>query len=129
MPVILIVIGVASGLAAGLFGIGGGVIVVPALALLAGFSQESAVGTSLAVLLPPVGLAAVIQYYRQGNVDLRAALWVAAGMFLGAWLGSVFSLRAGEYRMKIGFGLFMVILGLWTMATASKGLPGHGRLM
>jgi uncharacterized membrane protein YfcA len=124
-----IVIGVFSGLASGLFGIGGGVLVVPALAFMAGFSQEKAVGTSLAVLLPPVGLAAVLQYWRQGDVDLKGALWVAAGLFVGAWLGALLSLRAGEARMKVAFGIFLVVLGLWMVATASKGVPTHPRVM
>jgi len=129
MTAMFIVIGVFSGLASGLFGIGGGVLVVPALAFMAGFSQEKAVGTSLAVLLPPVGLAAVLQYWRQGDVDLKGALWVAAGLFVGAWLGALLSLRAGEARMKVAFGIFLVVLGLWMVATASKGVPTHPRVM
>lgn len=129
MPVLFIVIGILSGLASGLFGIGGGVIVVPALAYLAGFSQERAVGTSLAVLLPPVGLAAVLQYWRHGDVDIKGAIWVAVGMFLGAWVGAVFSLQAGDARMKIGFGLFLVVLGLWILATAAKSPRVFGPMM
>jgi uncharacterized protein len=122
MPLLFIAIGVLGGVASGLFGIGGGVLVVPALALLAGFSQEQAVGTSLAVLLPPIGLAAVIQYYRQGSVDLRAAIWVAAGMFLGAWLGAMLAIRAGESRMKLAFGVFMIALGVWITVAGAKGI-------
>src|SRR6185295_5410711 len=65
----LVLIGLVSGLASGVFGIGGGVLIVPGLIYLAGFTQHRATGTSLAVLLPPVGLAATIEYYRHGNVD------------------------------------------------------------
>ena len=122
MILLFIVIGVLGGVASGLFGIGGGVIIVPALALLAGFSQEMAVGTSLAVLLPPIGLAAVVQYYRHGSVDLRGALWVAAGMFFGAWLGAMLAIRAGESRMKLAFGIFMIALGVWITMAGARGV-------
>lgn len=119
---IFIAIGICSGLASGMFGIGGGVLVVPALVLLAGFSQEMAVGTSLAILLPPVGIAAVLQYYHQGKVNLPGALWAALGLFLGAWLGAIFALRAGETRMKLAFGIFMIALGIWLTVSAVKGV-------
>jgi hypothetical protein len=69
----------------GLFGIGGGVIIVPALIYLAGFDQHLATGTSLAVLLPPVGFGAAIEYYRQGHVDLKAAIVIAVALFVCAW--------------------------------------------
>src|SRR5207237_9073586 len=68
----LIAIGISAGFLSGLFGIGGGVIVVPALIYAAGFTQHKATGTSLAILLPPVGLAATLEYYRNGNVGIRA---------------------------------------------------------
>ena len=79
---ILIAIGLLGGLAAGSFGIGGGILLVPALAYLAGFTQHKATGTSLAVLLPPVGLAAAWEYYRHGNVDVSAAIVLAACLFV-----------------------------------------------
>jgi uncharacterized membrane protein YfcA len=122
MWLVFIAVGLVSGLASGMFGIGGGVIVVPALVLLAGFSQEMAVGTSLAILLPPVGIAAVLQYYHQGKVNMPGALWSALGLFLGAWLGAIFALRAGESRMKLAFGIFMIALGIWLTISAVKGI-------
>jgi uncharacterized membrane protein YfcA len=70
---VLVVIGLLGGFAAGLFGVGGGIVIVPALIYWAGFTQHKATGTSLAVLLPPIGLAAALEYYRHGNVDVRAA--------------------------------------------------------
>jgi len=85
---ILVVIGLLGGLAAGLFGVGGGIVIVPALIYWAGFTQHKATGTSLAVLLPPIGLAAALEYYRHGNVDVRAAIILAAMMMLGAWAGA-----------------------------------------
>ena len=108
---LLILIGGVSGIASGLFGIGGGVLIVPALVYLAGFSQHGATGTSLAVLLPPIGLAAVIEYYRHGNVDLRAALIIAVAVFVGGWVGAVIANRMSGPSLRLAFGAFLVCLG------------------
>ena len=78
-----IVIGFLSGIAAGFFGIGGGVLIVPMLIYWAGFNQHRATGTSLAVLLPPIGIAAVLEYWRNGNVDIRTAIYIAVAMMIG----------------------------------------------
>ncbi len=80
---LLLLIGLFSGVASGFFGIDGGILTVPGLVYFAGFSQQAATGTSLAILLPPVGLAAVIEYYRHGNVDLKSAFIVAIALFAG----------------------------------------------
>jgi uncharacterized membrane protein YfcA len=109
---ILVGVGAVSGFAAGIFGIGGGVLIVPGLIYLAGFTQHRATGTSLAVLLPPVGLAATIEYYRHGNVDLGAAFIVAALMFAGAWFGAVVAQRMSGPYLRLAFGLFVVALGV-----------------
>jgi uncharacterized membrane protein YfcA len=123
MTALFIFIGLAAGIAAGLFGIGGGVIVVPALAYLAGFSQVKAVGTSLAALLLPVGLLAVIEYYRHGHVDLKAGVLFAAGLVLGAWLGAWGAQRMGEAWLKVSFGVFIILVGVWIVVSTLKGLP------
>ena len=80
---IFLIIGLLGGISAGFFGIGGGIVIVPALIYWAGFSKHMATGTSIAVLLPPIGLAAAFEYYRHGNVNVRAAIILAAAMFLG----------------------------------------------
>ena len=80
--VLFLVIGLVGGIASGLFGVGGGIVIVPALIYWAGFTQHMATGTSLAVLLPPIGLAATIEYYRHDNVDFGAALIIAGSMFV-----------------------------------------------
>jgi uncharacterized membrane protein YfcA len=108
----LMLIGLASGLAAGIFGIGGGVLVVPGLIYLLGFYEHRATGTSLAVLLPPVGLAAMLEYYRHGDVDLRAAFIVAALMFMGSWGGAIAAERVSGPYLRLAFGLFIVVLGI-----------------
>ena len=118
----LLAIGMVSGVTAGLFGIGGGVIIVPALVYLVGFSQHGATGTSLAILLPPVGLGAVLEYYRHGNVDLRAALLVAAGLFVGAWLGAAVSNQMSGPYLRLSFGIFVVGLGCYLVFGALRRL-------
>lgn len=108
---LLLLIGFASGVASGLFGIGGGVLIVPGLVYLVGLSQHRATGTSLAVLLPPIGLAAVFEYYRHGNVDLRAAIVVAGALFVGAWVGAVYANQLSGPYLRLVFGVFIVVLG------------------
>ncbi len=120
---ILFSIGLASGIASGLFGIGGGVIIVPALIYLAGYSPHMAIGTSLAILLPPVGLAAVIEYYRHGHVDLKVALIVALGLFLGAWVSAYFANRISGPYLRLVFGVFVVCIGIYIVYGALRRLP------
>jgi uncharacterized membrane protein YfcA len=122
MVLIFLSVGLVAGIASGLFGLGGGVLIVPALTLLLGFNQELSVGTSLAVLLPPVGLAAVLEYYRHGNVNLKAALFIALGLFVGAWFGSLFAHKMGDAWLKLAFGVFVVCLGIGMILASLKGL-------
>ena len=101
-----------GGIASGLFGIGGGVVIVPALIYLAGFSQQKARGTSIAVLLPPIGLAATFAYYRNGNVDLKAAMILAAAMFVAAWGGAFLAGQTKGPHLSLIFGMFVTSLGV-----------------
>jgi len=117
-----VVIGIVGGIAAGLFGVGGGIVVVPALIYWAGFSQHMATGTSLAVLLPPIGLAATIEYYRHGNVDVRAAMILAATMFVGAWVGAWVANRMPGPQLRLLFGVFLSGLGIYLVYGACKRL-------
>ena len=119
---IFVIIGAVGGVAAGLFGVGGGVVIVPALIYWAGFSQHRATGTSLAVLLPPIGLAATIEYYRHGNVDLRAALILAVMMFVGAWVGAYFANQMKGPQLRLLFGVFLTGLGGYLVYGACKRL-------
>lgn len=117
---ILVLIGLAAGLGSGVFGIGGGVVIVPALVFLAGFSQHRATGTSLAVLLPPVGLAAVFEFARHGQVDFKAAIAIALAMFLGAYGGAFIANKTGDGQLKALFGVFLLGLSLYTLWGAWK---------
>lgn len=119
-PVLLLAIGLVAGLASGVFGIGGGVLIVPALVYLAGFSQHAATGTSLAILLPPVGLAAVLAYYRFGHVELRSALFVAVGLLVGAGIGALFANTIKGQSLRLLFGFFVIGLGVYQVFNALK---------
>ncbi len=118
----LVIIGIAAGISAGFFGIGGGIVIVPALIYGVGYSQHRAVGTSLAVLLPPVGLAATLEYYRRGNVDLRAALIIAVAMLLGGYAGAFVANRLSGPHLRLLFGLFVLGLGVSLIYGAAKRL-------
>ncbi|HPC46975.1 MAG TPA: sulfite exporter TauE/SafE family protein [Deltaproteobacteria bacterium] len=109
--VTLALIGVASGVLAGIFGIGGGIIIIPALVYLLGYSQHQATGTTLAVLLPPVGIAAFLEYYRHNNVNLRAAVVIAIGLVLGAWAGAYLANRMSGPALRLAFGIFITAMG------------------
>lgn len=111
-------IGVAAGLLSGLFGIGGGVMIVPALLLVGHMNIERAVGTSLASLLLPVGALGAWQYYRQGNVDMTAALLIALGLFVGAWLGAHLALKLSAQELQRAFAAFLIVVAihLWWSA-------------
>lgn len=85
---ILILLGLLTGVLCGLVGIGGGLVIVPALVYLFGFSQHMAQGTTIAMMIPPIGLLAAITYYKQGYVDIKTAIFIALGVFIGAYLGS-----------------------------------------
>ena len=110
--VLVLAIGLAAGILSGVFGIGGGVIIVPALIYMAGFRQHSATGTSLAVLLPPIGIGAMWEYYRHGNVDLRVAMIMAVAVFAGGWIGALVANRVSGPYLRLAFGLFVVVLGV-----------------
>jgi len=107
-----ILIGLIGGILSGLTGLGGGFIMVPLLVYLFGMSQHGAQGTSLAVLLPPLGLLAFLQYYRNGHVDVHVAVLVALGFFFGGYVGgSVAQLIPGPLLRK-GFAVVMALIAL-----------------
>jgi hypothetical protein len=119
---VFVIIGALGGVAAGLFGVGGGIVIVPALIYWAGFSQHAATGTSLAVLLPPIGLAAAFEYYRHGNVDVRAAVLLALGLFTGAWVGAYLANQLKGPHLRLAFGVFVTALGLYLVRGAFQRL-------
>jgi uncharacterized membrane protein YfcA len=104
---LLFLIGLAAGVLSGLVGVGGGIIVVPALVFFLGFSQQQAQGTSLGLLLLPVGILAVLNYYNKGNIDIRVVGIMAIAFLIGGWFGSKWALSIPEITVK---RIFAVVL-------------------
>lgn len=117
-PLRFVLIGLAAGVLSGLFGIGGGVVIVPALVFLARLSPEAATGTSLASLLLPVGALGALKYWQSGHVRVAAALWIAAGLALGAWGGASVALSLDPRQLQRAFAVFLVAVAvhLWVAA-------------
>lgn len=105
-------IGLAAGVLSGLFGIGGGVIVVPALLFLVGLTQREATGTSLAALLLPVGVLGVLTYSRVGAVKLPVAALLALGLLVGTFLGSKVALSLPEVSLRRGLAALLVLVAV-----------------
>ncbi|HEU4748454.1 MAG TPA: sulfite exporter TauE/SafE family protein [Gemmatimonadaceae bacterium] len=116
--IVFIAIGLAAGVLAGLFGIGGGIVIGPALILLRGFSPQLAVGTSLGALLLPVGALGAWEYYRRGNLNVTAALWIALGLLLGAWVGARLAQTMSGPALQKSFAVFLVLIAIrvWVKA-------------
>src|ERR1700740_3025684 len=109
MIFVILLLGLGVGVLVGLLGIGGGVVLVPAMVYLLGMDQHLAQGTSLFILLPPIGLGALREYWMQGQVDLRAGILCALGMLLGAYGGSLVALPLASRHLKGMFGCFVVL--------------------
>ncbi|MDF2884467.1 MAG: hypothetical protein K0R54_5034 [Clostridiaceae bacterium] len=110
--ILFIVIGSIAGILSGIFGIGGGVIIVPALIYLCGFSQLKAQGTSLAILLPPVGILAFIDYYKEGHVNLQAGILICIFLVIGSVFGAKISHSIPSSVLKKSFGILMILISL-----------------
>jgi len=109
---ILLVIGLAAGLLSGVAGVGGGVIVIPALIFALGMTQFEAQGTSLAMMIPPIGIMAAYNYYEKGFIDWKYALVLAFFFVIGSYFGSKFALGNSQGLIKKGFAIFIIIIGI-----------------
>jgi uncharacterized protein len=108
----LLLLGLIAGAVSSIVGIGGGVVIVPVLVFLFAFSQKMAQGTSLALLLPPIGLFAVMNYYKAGFVDLKVALVLGIAFLVGSYFGSKLALTLPENVLKKVFGFFLLAISL-----------------
>jgi uncharacterized protein len=109
---IYILIGLCAGVLAGLFGIGGGLVIIPALIYLMGFSQHQAQGTTLAILVPPIGLLAALRYYKEGYVNLPIALFICLGFFVGGYFGADIAQHISGPLLKKLFGAVFLLVSL-----------------
>jgi uncharacterized protein len=123
---LVLMLGLVAGVLVGLLGIGGGVILVPAMVYLLGYDQHLAQGTSLLILLPPIGLGALREYWRNGQVDLQAGICCAIGFLLGGYLGGIIAVPLSSRDLRGFFGFFLVLSAvfLWRKSRSNcKDIP------
>jgi len=107
-----LILGLSAGIFSGFLGLGGGAIVIPALVYLFGFSQRLAQGTTLAMMIPPIGLLAAIKYYSQGDVKINAAAFMCAGFLVGGLIGAQLVYKIPDLVLKKCFGAFLFLISL-----------------
>lgn len=112
MTWILIAIGFGAGILSGLFGIGGGILIVPALIFFMKMQPINATGTSLGALLLPVGALGAYEYYKKGHFNVSASLWIALGLFFGAYVGAKYAQNIPAFYLKRMFAVFLVAVAV-----------------
>ncbi len=117
----LLVLGLIAGMASGVIGIGGGILIIPALVYFFKFSQHQAQGTTLALMIPPIGILAAINYYNQGYVNTKAVILIALGFTVGGYLGSKFSVGISDGVLQRIFGVALIAIGAFIIFKAPKG--------
>jgi uncharacterized protein len=122
---IVLALGLIVGVLVGLLGIGGGVVLVPAMVYLLGYDQHLAQGTSLFILLPPIGLGALREYWRDGQVDLRAGIFCAIGFLLGGYVGGLIAVPLPSRDLRGIFGFFLILSAvlLWRKTQSTPKAP------
>ena len=110
--VLLIILGLAAGSFSGVIGLGGGVIIVPALVFLFGLSQHQAQGTTLALMVPPIGILAAYAYYQQGYVDIKIAALVCVGFLIGGWFGAKIAVHVSQTILQKIFAISLFLISL-----------------
>ncbi len=109
---VFLLLGAAAGIFSGIFGIGGGILIIPGLVLLAGMEQKTAQGTTLLMLLPPIGLFAAWEYFRRGEADWRVALWLCLGFLAGGYVGARWAGLLSAELLRRAFALLLIAMGL-----------------
>ncbi len=122
---ILVAIGVFAGILSGFVGVGGGVVIVPALVYILGLSQLEAQGTSLFVLLFPVGILAVMNYWKSGNINWQFGIVIALTFVIGGYVGSKLALRISPSLVKFIFGIIMAYVSFRMIMTGYQGLTNE----
>jgi uncharacterized protein len=119
---ILITIGLMAGIFGGMFGVGGAIVMIPAMVYFLGVDQHTAQGTSLAVMLPPIGLFAAYNYYRDGQVNIWYAAIIALAFMIGGYFGSKIALHLPEQLMKRIFAVFLILVALKLIFSREQGV-------
>lgn len=112
MILMLLIVGLAAGMLSGLVGVGGGIIIVPCLVLFLGFSQKMAQGTSLGILLLPIGILGAVQYYKQGYVDFKVVAIISVAFIFGSYFGSKIALSLSQENIKKVFAIVMMLVAV-----------------
>lgn len=119
----ILLLGFGVGILVGLMGVGGGIVLVPALVYLLGYSQHLAQGTSLLLQLPPIGIGALVFYWKEHRVDLRAGFVCAAGFLLGGYFGSGIALEIDKRNLQGLFGAFLMVAAILLFRQARTASP------
>lgn len=107
-----VALGLVAGVLSGMIGIGGGILIVPVLVYIFGFTQHTAQGTTLALMIPPIGILAVLEYYKSGNVDIKVAALICLGFVFGGLLGAKIALGIPDETLKKVFGVILLLISL-----------------
>ena len=118
--ILFILLGLIAGAVSGLVGIGGGIIIVPALVMLFGFTQKMAQGTTLALLVPPIGIFAALAYYKDGYVNLRVAGLIVLGFLVGSFLGARYVTRLSNVTVTRIFAVFLIAVAIRMLISAKS---------
>ena len=118
--IVLVIIGITAGILSGFIGIGGGIVIVPGLIYLVGLTQIQAQGTSLALMLPPIGILAFMHYYKAGNVDLKVAGIVAATFVVGGFFGAKLAHKLDQNIVRMVFGIIMLLISIKLIVSGLK---------
>ncbi len=121
MEPLILAIGLVAGVLSGLFGIGGGILIIPALIFFAKFPTKLALGTSLGAMLLPVGLLGAYTYYQAGNLNIKASVLISLGLFFGAWLGARLANTIPGATLQRMFAVFIVLMAIRLWVEAGKG--------
>ncbi|HEX5575950.1 MAG TPA: sulfite exporter TauE/SafE family protein [Gemmatimonadales bacterium] len=121
MVFVFLAIGVTAGVLSGLFGIGGGVLIIPSLIFFAKFHTKLAIGTSLGAMLLPVGLLGAYAYYQEGNVNVKASLLIGLGLFLGAYVGARLAQTISGTTLQRMFAVFILLMAIRLWVEAGRG--------
>ena len=111
-PFFYIVLGLVAGVFSGFLGLGGGTILIPAFVFILGFTQHKAQGTTLALMIPPIGLLAAWKYWTKGNVNIKVALFVCIGFFVGGYLGASLVTHIPDHLLKKLFAVFLMLIAI-----------------